>query len=86
MSTESAQNTLQRTLIGRVVSSKMDKSATVLIERQIQHPKYQKFIRRSTKLHIHDPENHCNEGDVVTIEQCKPVSKTKSWRLVRIAE
>jgi small subunit ribosomal protein S17 len=69
---------------GKVVSNKMDKSATVLIERREKHPVYGKYIRRSTKLHIHDAENVCQEGDVVTIEQCRPLSRTKSWRLVEI--
>ena len=84
--TEGQSEKLQRTLSGRVISDKMNKSAIVVIERQIQHPKYQKFIRRSTKFHIHDPENQCKEGDVVTIEQCRPVSKTKTWRLVNVVE
>ena len=73
-----------RTVTGKVVSNKMDKSATVLIERKVKHPVYGKYIRRSTKLHVHDAENACQEGDVVTIEQCRPLSKTKSWRLVEI--
>ncbi len=73
-----------RTVTGKVVSSKMDKSATVLIERKVKHPVYGKYIRRSTKLHIHDAENVCQEGDLVTIEQCRPLSKTKSWRLVEV--
>ena len=72
------------TVTGKVISNKMDKSATVLIERKVKHPVYGKYIRRSTKLHIHDAENACQEGDVVTIEQCRPLSKTKSWRLVEI--
>ena len=73
-----------RTITGKVISNKMDKSATVLIERKVKHPVYGKYIRRSTKLHVHDAENACQEGDVVTIEQCRPLSKTKSWRLVEI--
>jgi len=73
-----------RTVTGKVVSNKMDKSATVLIERKVRHPVYGKYIRRSTKLHIHDAENACQEGDLVTIEQCRPLSKTKSWRLVEV--
>ena len=73
-----------RTVTGKVISNKMDKSATVLIERREKHPVYGKYIRRSTKLHVHDAENACQEGDVVTIEQCRPLSKTKSWRLVEI--
>jgi len=69
---------VKRTLIVRVVSNKMDKSATVLIERKVRHPLYGKYIRRSSKLHIHDADNTCQEGDVVVIEQCRPISKTKS--------
>ncbi len=72
------------TVTGKVISNRMDKSATVLIERKVKHPVYGKYIRRSTKLHIHDAENACREGDVVTIEQCRPLSRTKSWRLVEI--
>lgn len=78
------QAKVSRTLTGRVVSNKMDKSVTVLIERNVQHPVYGKYIKRTTKLHAHDEKNACNEGDVVTIEQCRPLSKTKSWRLVKI--
>ncbi len=75
-----------RTLVGRVVSSKMDKSITVLIERKVKHPLYGKFIKRSTKLHAHDEENTCQEGDTVAIEQCRPISKSKSWRLHKVLE
>jgi small subunit ribosomal protein S17 len=80
------EQTPVRTLIGRVVSNKMDKTATVLIERKIKHPLYGKYIRRSTKLHIHDENNECQEGDVVAINQCRPLSRTKSWRLHQIVE
>jgi small subunit ribosomal protein S17 len=73
-----------RTVTGKVVSNKMDKSATVMIERKVKHPVYGKYIRRSTRLHIHDAENTCQEGDTVVIEQCRPLSKTKSWRLVEV--
>lgn len=75
-----------RTLSGRVVSNKMDKTATVLIERKVKHPLYGKYIKRSTKLHVHDEENACNEGDTVLIEECRPISKTKSWKLHAIVE
>lgn len=75
-----------RTLIGRVVSDKMDKSAVVLVERQVRHPLYGKYIRRSTKLHIHDENNECRQGDTVTIRQTRPVSRTKSWALVEVVE
>ncbi|MBA3580963.1 MAG: 30S ribosomal protein S17 [Gammaproteobacteria bacterium] len=77
---------LNRTLVGRVVSDKMDKTVTVLIERLVKHPRYGKFIRRSTKLHAHDENNVCGAGDKVMIEECRPLSKTKSWRLVKVLE
>jgi small subunit ribosomal protein S17 len=80
----SEETQLQRTVTGRVISNRMDKSATVLIERKVKHPVYGKYIRRSTKLHVHDAENACQEGDLVTIEECRPISKTKSWKLVEI--
>jgi len=73
-----------RVVTGKVIGDKMDKSATVMIERKVKHPVYGKYIRRSTKLHIHDAENLCQEGDTVVIEQCRPISKTKSWRLVEV--
>ena len=75
---------VQRSVQGSVLSAKSDKSITVLIERQVKHPLYKKIIRRSTKLHAHDEQNECQEGDTVVIEQCRPLSKTKSWRLVEI--
>jgi small subunit ribosomal protein S17 len=75
-----------RTVTGRVVSNKMDKTVTVLIERKVRHPIYGKYIRRSSKLHVHDEQNACREGDTVAIEQCRPISKTKAWRLVEIIE
>ena len=75
-----------RTLQGRVISDKMDKSITVLIERRVKHPIYGKFISRSTKLKAHDETNQCNAGDVVTIRECAPISKTKSWTLVDVVE
>jgi small subunit ribosomal protein S17 len=78
------ETAVKRTLTGKVISSKMDKSATVLIERKVKHPVYGKYIRRSTKLHIHDAENSCKDGDMVSIEQCRPISKTKSWTLVAV--
>lgn len=77
---------LQRTLTGTVTSDKMDKSITVMIERRVKHPIYGKFIKRSTKLHVHDDSNECGIGDTVIIEQCRPMSKTKSWRLVKVME
>ncbi len=73
-----------RILQGRVTSDKMEKSLVVAIERKVKHPIYGKFIKRTTKLHVHDENNECNVGDVVEIRECRPVSKTKSWRLVRV--
>ena len=73
-----------RTVEGRVVSNKMDKTVTVLVERQVQHALYGKYIRRSTKLHAHDADNACNEGDVVRVVEIAPLSKTKNWRVVEI--
>ncbi len=75
-----------RTLVGRVVSDKMDKTVTVLVERRVPHPLYKKYVRRSTKLHAHDERNECREGDLVEVAPCRPISKTKAWRLVRIVE
>ena len=80
-----SENTV-RTLTGKVVSDKMDKSIVVLIERQVQHPLYGKLIRRSTKLHAHDENNTAKIGDVVTIKESRPISKTKSWTLVEVVE
>lgn len=77
---------LQRTLTGTVTSDKMDKSVTVMIERRVKHPIYGKFIKRSTKFHVHDEANECGIGDTVVIEQCRPISKTKSWKLVKVVE
>ena len=64
----------------------MDKTVTVLIERQVKHPLYGKYIRRSTKVHAHDESNECQAGDLVTVEQCRPLSKSKTWRLVKVVE
>ncbi len=79
-------NKASRTVIGRVVSDKMDKSAVVMVERKVKHALYGKYIRRSTKLHIHDENNECQSGDTVSIQECRPVSKTKSWTLVEVLE
>ncbi|CTP86778.1 30S ribosomal protein S17 [Xanthomonas translucens pv. poae] len=73
-----------RTVEGRVVSNKMDKTVTVLVERQVKHALYGKYIKRSTKLHAHDADNACNEGDVVRVTEIAPLSKTKNWRVVEI--
>ena len=81
----SAEGT-RRTLTGQVVSDKMDKTITVLIERKVKHPLYKKYIRRSTKLHAHDEDNACRAGDIVSIEPCRPMSKSKSWRVFEILE
>jgi len=82
----SDENKVNRTLTGRVVSSAMDKTVTVLIERRVKHPLYGKFMSRSTKVHAHDESNACGQGDLVQVEQCRPLSKTKSWRLLEILE
>jgi len=77
---------VQRSLTGRVTSDKMDKTVTVTVERRVRHPLYGKIIKRSSKFHVHDESNECNVDDVVMIEQCRPVSKLKSWRLVKVVE
>ena len=82
----SEQGSNTRTEIGRVISDKMDKTITVLVERKVPHPIYGKYVKRSTKLHAHDEQNECNMGDTVSIEECRPISKSKSWRLVKILE
>ncbi|ODS62206.1 MAG: 30S ribosomal protein S17 [Arenimonas sp. SCN 70-307] len=73
-----------RTVEGRVVSNKMNKTVTVLVERQVKHALYGKYIKRSTKLHAHDEDNACNEGDVVRVAECRPLSKSKNWRVVEV--
>jgi len=73
-----------RQITGLVVSSKRDKTITVLVERKVKHPIYKKIVRRSTKLQAHDEANECSEGDIVTIEESKPFSKTKSWKLTEV--
>jgi len=75
-----------RTISGRVISDKMDKTITVLIERKVKHPLYGKFIRRSTKVHAHDEKNVCKEGDTVVIQECRPLSKSKNWNLVKVVD
>ena len=75
-----------RTISGKVVSNKMDKSIVVLVERKIKHPVYGKFVKRSSKLHAHDEANECRIGDTVTIRQTRPISKTKSWALESVDE
>ena len=84
--TDNANNAALKTVEGRVVSNKMDKTVTVLVERLVKHALYGKYIRRSTKLHSHDEDNACNEGDIVRVTECRPMSKTKNWRLAEIVE
>jgi small subunit ribosomal protein S17 len=76
-----SQTDVGRTVTGTVVSTKMDKTVTVLVERRVKHPLYGKYIRQSRKIHAHDPENECQEGDLVTIEETRPISKSKAWKL-----
>lgn len=81
---EAASN--PRTVSGVVVSDRMDKSITVRVERRVKHPVYGKFVRKSSKLHAHDEENTCQIGDVVTVVECRPLSKTKTWMLKSVDE
>ena len=76
----------QRTVIGRVVSDKMDKSVSVAIERRVKHPVVGKYIRRTTKIMAHDETNQCKAGDRVAISECRPIAKNKSWRVVDVVE
>ena len=82
----STTESVKRTKMGRVTSSKADKTVTVMLERQVKHPLYGKYIKRSTKVQAHDEENSCTEGDLVRISECRPISKLKSWRVVEILE
>jgi len=82
----SEEKKTQRTIVGRVVSDKMDKSVSVAIERTIKHPVYGKYIRRTSKVMAHDATNECKEGDRVAIAECKPISKNKSWAVVSVVE
>ena len=82
----SEQENTNRTMVGQVVSDAMDKSITVSVERRVKHPVYGKYMRRSTKVHAHDESNECHVGDTVMVEQCRPLSKTKTWRLVKVLE
>ena len=84
--TEDKLTIVRRPIAGKVISSKMDKTVSVLIERLIKHPIYGKYIRRSTKVMAHDPENIYKEGDSVSISPCKPISKNKSWKVVQANE
>ena len=76
----------RRTAVGRVVSNKMDKTVTVLLERRVKHPVYGKYITRSSKIHAHDENNQCNIGDTVTVAETRPISRSKSWKLLEIVE
>ena len=82
----SEENKVQRTIVGRVVSNKMDKTVSVSIERNIKHPVYGKYVRRTAKVLAHDAANECNTGDRVAIAECRPISKHKSWSVVNIVE
>jgi len=82
----SSEDRKQRSVVGRVVSSKMDKTVTVSLERLVKHPLVGKYVRRSSKVHAHDPGNSCSEGDTVRIEQTRPISKTKAWQVIEVVE
>jgi len=84
--TEQQTTKVARTLTGKVVSDKMDKTVTVLVERRVKHPMYGKVIRLSKKYHAHDPSNDCKEGDTVEIAECRPISRTKAWAVARVVE
>ncbi len=81
-----AERNLRKSRTGVVSSNKMNKTITVVVERKIMHPKYGKFLKKSTKFHAHDEKNECSIGDVVRIEETRPLSKTKRWRLVEVVE
>jgi small subunit ribosomal protein S17 len=82
----SESKVIQRTVVGRVVSDKMDKSVSVAIERVIKHPVYGKYVRRTSKVMAHDETNECKTGDRVAIRECRPISKNKSWKVVDVIE
>ena len=84
MNTQTDQEVTKRQIEGNVVGAANDKSITVLVERKVKHTLYKKYIRRSTRLHAHDENNECKPGDTVRIEACRPISKTKCWRLVAV--
>jgi small subunit ribosomal protein S17 len=81
-----SQAKIRRTLSGRVVSDKMQKTVTVLVEHRVTHPLYGKVVTRSKRYHAHDEKNEYHEGDLVTIEECRPLAKTKAWRVVRLED
>ena len=78
------QNKSQRVITGKVISSKMNKTIVVQVERKVKHPSYGKYVRRFSKMYAHDEDNTCSIGDLVTIQQTRPISKTKCWKLVEI--
>ena len=82
----SEEKKVRRTIVGRVVSDKMDKTVSVAVERLIKHPVYGKYIRRTTKVLAHDAGNECKSGDRVAISECKPISKNKAWAVVNVVE
>jgi len=84
--TETTKTSLRRTLIGRVVSDKMTKTVTVLVERKVKHPVIGKIMTRSSKYHAHAETNEYKEGDLVEIAECRPISKTKAWTVTRLLE
>jgi len=86
ISTAATAPVTERSLTGRVVSTKMDKTIAVSVERLIKHPTYGEYIRRTTKLLAHDEQNECKEGDTVSITPCRPLSRRKSWKLLRVLE
>ncbi len=85
-STTLNNESVRRSQVGLVVSNKMDKTVTVRLERRVKHPLYGKYMTRNTKVHAHDAENDCNEGDTVRIVECRPLSKSKSWKVIEVLE
>ena len=83
---QAAAGKCTRQLTGRVVGDKMNKTVTVLVERRVTHPLYGKIVTRSRKYHAHDEANECKQGDLVAIEECRPISRTKSWRVTKLLE
>jgi len=81
-----SEATNKRQLTGRVVSDKMQKTVTVLVERRVKHPLYGKFMTRSSRFHAHDEARECKEGDLVLIEECRPIARTKSWRVIQLVQ
>lgn len=80
------RTTSSRNVVGTVISNKMDKTIVIQIERKVKHPLYGKYVRRYSKMYAHDQENICNVGDIVKIQQCRPISKTKSWKLLEVLD